>query len=100
MADNIEHDIPGDEDGAGYLDYDCPADIMADSGLDDDDKRKLLEDWKVDLDSRLYAEAEGMSSSEPISANKEASLADLEQLVNETLEKLGQTTTATGRGRI
>ncbi len=42
----------------------------------------------MELDSQLYAESEGMSSSEPISAREEARLAELEQLVSQTLEML------------
>lgn len=68
--------------------YESPTDILNDDDLADSEKRKLLEDWKMELDSRLYAESEGMSSSEPISAREEARLAELEQLVSQTLEKL------------
>ena len=72
----------------GYLAYDLPADILQDEGLDEDGKQKLLESWKMDLDSRLYAESEGMSKSEPMDAAKEARLADQERLVGQALETL------------
>tara|TARA_R110002110_G_scaffold59209_25_gene167786 strand:- start:500 stop:772 length:273 start_codon:yes stop_codon:yes gene_type:complete len=68
--------------------YDSPADILNDSALTDTEKRKLLEDWKMDLDSRLYAESEGMSSSEPISPQEEARLAEQEQRVSHALDML------------
>ena len=42
----------------------------------------------MDLNSRLYAESEGMSKSEPISADREAGLADEEQLLNQAIEML------------
>lgn len=80
---------PSDEDeAAGYLAYETPDDILRDGTLDEKQKRSFLESWKMDLDSRLYAESEGMSKSEPISAGNEASLADKEQLVNQALEML------------
>lgn len=92
-------DSQDEEHGTRYLDYDRPVDIIRDDQLDDGEKRKLLKDWKMDLDSRLYAEAEGMSNSDPISAGKEASLADLERMVARALEALDEKTQATGRGR-
>ena len=42
----------------------------------------------MDLDSRLYAESEGMSSSEPISASQEAHLAEQESLLSQIIELL------------
>lgn len=89
MTDKDQNNRGEKGDGTRYLDYATPADIVMDDGLDDARKRKLLEDWKMDLDSRLYAEAEGMSNSEPISSGKEASLSEREQLVSEALAMLG-----------
>ena len=44
----------------------------------------------MDLDSRLYAESEGMSKSDPISAQEEARLAEHEQLVSQALDSLNE----------
>ena len=77
-----------DEDKTGYLAYETPVDIIRNDALDQKEKRKLLESWKMDLDSRLYAESEGMSSSEPTSASQEAHLAEQERLLSEAIELL------------
>ncbi|MEH6757829.1 MAG: hypothetical protein V7676_09970 [Parasphingorhabdus sp.] len=77
----------GDKD-IGHHEYKLPADIVTDPDLDKVSKRKMLVSWKTDIDNRLIAEGEGMSASNPISAKKEASLADQERLVNEALEML------------
>jgi len=88
MPDNDhEKNSAGGGEGAP-LAYDSPTDILNDSKLTDAEKRKLLEDWKMDVDSRLYAESEGMSSSDPISAQEEARLAEQEQLVSHALDML------------
>lgn len=73
-----------------HFKYDTPADVTTDETLDQNSKRVLLESWKTDLDNRLLAESEGMSSSEPIGPNKEAQLADQLALVNQALELLDE----------
>ncbi|MEH6789718.1 hypothetical protein [Parasphingorhabdus sp.] len=84
-----ERETENDEEGKpGYLAYDTPVDIIRDDTLDQEQKRTLLESWKMDLDSRLYAESEGMSSSEPISASQEAHLAEQESLLSQIIELL------------
>ena len=88
MTDESEQVTSERDKAAGYLAYDKPADILSDDALDKEQKRELLESWKTDIDSRLYAESEGMSKSEPISADKEASLAEEEQLLNQAIEML------------
>ena len=88
MTDESEQITSERDKAAGYLAYDKPADILNDDTLDTEQKRALLESWKTDIDSRLYAEAEGMSKSEPISADREAGLADEEQLLNQAIEML------------
>jgi len=87
MTENHDQNSAGDGKNT-HSDYDSPTDIINDDSLPDSEKRKLLEGWKMDLDSRLYAESEGMSKSEPISAQEEARLAEQEQLVNQALESL------------
>ena len=82
-----DRNASGGAKGAPFA-YDSPTDILYDNDLSEAEKIKLLEDWKMELDSQLYAESEGMSSSEPISAREEARLAELEQLVSQTLEML------------
>ncbi len=88
MTDESQAGTSSGDEGSGYLAYNVPADILRDETLDEDEKRKLLESWKMDLEGRLDAESEGMSSSHPMAASKEASLADQEQLVGEALEML------------
>ncbi len=56
--------------------FDTPAALLADPGLNDDEKQALLTEWDSEMDGRLNAEAEGMSASDPISTRKEAKLAD------------------------
>lgn len=56
--------------------FDSPEALIADQELSDDAKQALLKDWDADIDGRLNAESEGMSASDPISAKKEAALAE------------------------
>jgi CheY-like chemotaxis protein len=56
--------------------FESPAALVADPGLADSDKMALLSDWDSELDARLNAESEGMSASDPISAKREAQLAE------------------------
>ncbi len=87
MTENNDRTSAGDGKST-HSDYDSPTDIINDDSLPDSEKKKLLEGWKMDLDSRLYAESEGMSKSEPISAQEEARLAEHEQLVSQALDRL------------
>ena len=68
--------------------FDTPADLLADPGLADSEKHALLTDWDLELDGRLNAEAEGMSASDPISAKREARLADEARKVKTALTEL------------
>lgn len=56
--------------------YTAPELLMADGGLGDSEKLELLRGWQLDLDNRLLAESEGMSSSDPMRAERESWLAD------------------------
>ncbi len=89
MTENHDQNSAGDGRSA-HSDYDSPTDIINDNSLPDSEKKKLLEGWKMDLDSRLYAESEGMSKSDPISAQEEARLAEHEQLVSQALDSLNE----------
>ncbi len=68
--------------------FDTPADLLADPGLADTEKQALLTDWDADLDGRLNAESEGMSASDPISAKREARLADEAGKVKDALTEV------------
>lgn len=68
--------------------FDTPADLLADPGLADSEKHALLTDWNLELDGRLNAEAEGMSASDPISAKREARLADEARKVKTALTQV------------
>ena len=56
--------------------FDSPEALLADPELNDDEKQALLKDWDSELDGRLNAESEGMGVSDPMSAKREARLAD------------------------
>jgi CheY-like chemotaxis protein len=72
--------------------FDTPEALAADPGLADGEKAALLTEWDSELDGRLNAESEGMSVSDPISAKREARLADEAGKVKTALsEVLGKT---------
>jgi CheY-like chemotaxis protein len=56
--------------------FDTPEALAADPNLSDAEKQALLTEWHSEIDGRLNAESEGMSASDPISARREARLAD------------------------
>lgn len=56
--------------------FDTPEALLADPGLEDSQKKELLTEWDSEMDGRLNAESEGMSAADPISAKREARLAD------------------------
>lgn len=56
--------------------FQSPEMLVADSLLLDMEKHDLLLEWELDLDSRLKAEEEGMSASDPIHNCREAKLAN------------------------
>lgn len=55
--------------------YASPEDLRDDLELSLDERQRLLMQWKDEVDAQLAAEAEGMSASDPIRAEAEASLA-------------------------
>ncbi|WP_423141436.1 hypothetical protein ACOYW6_11420 [Parablastomonas sp. CN1-191] len=69
-------------------DYDSPEDLLEDIALPLDEREELLRQWKQDLEQRLEAESEGMSASDPISADKESKLAGEARRVTAALEKV------------
>jgi CheY-like chemotaxis protein len=56
--------------------FDSPEALLADPELTDGDKQTLLAEWDSEIDGRLNAESEGMGVSDPLTARKEARLAD------------------------
>jgi CheY-like chemotaxis protein len=72
--------------------FDTPEALLADPGLADGDKKALLTEWDSELDGRLNAESEGMSASDPISAKREARLADEARQVKSALSEVAQKT--------
>lgn len=68
--------------------YDSPEDLLEDIHLSLGEREDLLREWKQDLDQRLEAEAEGMSASDPISADKESRLAGEARRVASALEQV------------
>jgi CheY-like chemotaxis protein len=73
--------------------FETPAALLADTGLADGEKAALLTEWDSEMDGRLNAESEGMSASDPISAKREARLADeagkVKSALTEVLGKSG-----------
>lgn len=72
--------------------FDTPAALLADPALSDNEKKALLTDWDSELDGRLNAESEGMSASDPISAKREARLADEAGKVKTAMTEVAQKT--------
>ncbi|MGC1469259.1 MAG: response regulator [Sphingorhabdus sp.] len=70
-----------------------PEALLADPALAVQDKHALLTEWDSELDGRLNAESEGMSASDPISASREARLAEeagnVKSALTEVAEKSG-----------
>jgi CheY-like chemotaxis protein len=72
--------------------FDTPEALLADPQLADEDKQALLTEWDSEMDNRLNAESEGMSASDPISAKREAQLAEEARKVKNALTQIsGQT---------
>lgn len=69
-------------------DYASPEALREDVGLDLATRESLLREWQADLDRRLEAEAEGMSASDPMSAEKESRLANEHRQVASALEAI------------
>jgi CheY-like chemotaxis protein len=73
--------------------FETPAALLADTGLADGEKAALLTEWDSEMDGRLNAESEGMSASDPMSAKREARLADeagkVKSALTEVLGKSG-----------
>jgi CheY-like chemotaxis protein len=72
--------------------FDTPEALLADPGLADAEKKALLTEWDSEIDGRLNAESEGMSASDPISAKREARLADEAGHVKTALSEVAQKT--------
>jgi CheY-like chemotaxis protein/DNA-directed RNA polymerase specialized sigma24 family protein len=68
--------------------FDSPEALLADPGLADGEKETLLTEWDSEMDGRLNAESEGMSASDPISAKREARLADEARKVKSALTQI------------
>ncbi|MVZ96098.1 response regulator [Sphingorhabdus sp. IMCC26285] len=68
--------------------FDTPEALLADPQLADGDKQALLTEWDSEMDNRLNAESEGMSASDPISAKREAQLADEARKVKNALTRI------------
>lgn len=68
--------------------YQSPEDLQEDINLDLKTREELLREWRADLDRRLESEAEGMSASDPMSAEKESRLANEHRRVSAALEAI------------
>ncbi len=63
---------------------------VADPDLSNAEKHGLLAEWDSEMDGRLNAESEGMGISDPLSARKEARLADEAAHVKTALTKAAE----------
>lgn len=77
-------------------DYASPEDLREDIAIDLTERENLLRQWKQDVESELAAEAEGMSASDPISAEHEARLAAEARRVNKALGSVERDNRAQG----
>ncbi len=68
--------------------YQTPANVVSDNDLSSKQKIDILQYWKADVEARLRAQDEGMGGSDPISAEKEAGLADEMRLLNQAIADL------------
>jgi CheY-like chemotaxis protein len=70
--------------------FESPKALLADPELGDGAKQALLTEWDSEIDGQLNAEAEGMGISDPLSARKEAQLADEARAAKSALTKITQ----------
>jgi DNA-directed RNA polymerase specialized sigma24 family protein/CheY-like chemotaxis protein len=70
--------------------FESPKALLADPELDDGAKQALLTEWDSEIDGQLNAEAEGMGISDPLSARKEAQLANEARQAKSALTKISQ----------
>jgi len=68
--------------------YKSPEDLREDISLGLARREELLRQWKLDVDRELEAESEGMSAADPISAERESSLAGEERRVTKALQSV------------
>ncbi len=71
--------------------FDTPEALLADPDLSNDEKHGLLADWDSDIDGQLNAESEGMGISDPLSARREARLAEEATRVKSALTQITET---------
>jgi hypothetical protein len=72
--------------------FDSPEALLASPDLSDEEKQALLTEWDSEIDGRLNAESEGMSAADPITAGREARLADEAGKVKTALTEIAQKT--------
>ncbi|MBU6269090.1 MAG: hypothetical protein KGN34_16200 [Sphingomonadales bacterium] len=65
--------------------YKSPEDLVDDVHLDLATREDLLREWSHEVDRLLESESEGMSASDPISADRESKLANEARRVNAAL---------------
>lgn len=85
-ADKVADDAHRDRAPDPRRHYASPEDLREDIALDLAKREELLSEWRAELDRRLESEAEGMSASDPMSAEKEARLANEHKRVTSALE--------------
>lgn len=84
-SEAIEGDAENEKAPDPRRHYKSPEHLLEDVNLDLAHREELLRDWKGDIDRRLESESEGMSASDPISAERESKLANEAKRINEAL---------------
>lgn len=87
-ADKVADDADREKAPDPRRHYSSPEDLREDIDLDLETREDLLREWRAELDRRLESEAEGMSASDPMSAEKEARLANEHKRVTTALETI------------
>jgi len=87
-ADKVAADAEKDKAPDPRRHYASPEDLLEDINLDLKTREELLREWRAELDHRLESESEGMSASDPMSAEKESRLANEHRRVSAALETI------------
>lgn len=87
-ADAVSRDAKAERAPDPRQHYGSPEELREDVNVDLAEREELLRQWKLDLDNRLAAEAEGMSASDPMRAETEARLAAEARRVTKALEDI------------
>lgn len=98
-ADAIAVDAEQDQAPNPRRHYRSPEELCEDVALDLATREELLREWKQDVQRMLESESEGMSASDPISAERESRLAAEMRRVMDALSHVGAAREAAAANR-